>query len=221
MKNKNELLNVYSYIKKLTEADDNEDEKENNEKTQEEKEKEKEVTTNNTPYNENPNTPDTQPPLKDQANIPIQDGAIPQDAEGIQAGAYDALDPIGNANIQFKQGNFATVKGLPKVTADKVAEFTQTLLPLVEVALIELLGSSNLYERTLAQCFPSFDNTGKISIEFTLQYGVSNFIGSDITNDAIQHDANYILDKIKPVGANITKCEINCGDGIFTLMGTI
>jgi hypothetical protein len=210
----NELLRVYKYTKKLTEADDDK-------KTQEQKEKEAEVSTNATPYNENPNTPETIPPLKDPANIPVQDGAIPQDAEGVAAGTYDALDPVGNANIKFDQGNYNTITGLPKVTGDKVAELMQTFVPLIEVSLIELLGNSNQYQRRLAQCAPSFDNQGKLSIEFTFQYGVTSWIGQDIDKTAIQHDANYVLDKLRPVNATISKCEIDTGDGILTIMGVI
>jgi hypothetical protein len=215
----NELLKIYQYTKKLTE-DENEDEKEEK-KTQDQLEKEAETSTANTPYNENPNTPETIPPLKDQANVPIQDGAIPQDAAGIAAGSYDPLNPIGNAEIKFEQGNYNTIAGLPKVTADKVAELTQTFIPLIEVSLVELLGTSNNYQRTLAQCVPGFDNQGKINIEFTFQYTITSWIGSDIETTAIQHDANYILDKIKPVGANITKCEISVSNGLLTIMGSL
>jgi hypothetical protein len=212
----NKLLRAYQYTRRLKEGDNDD-----NQKTKEQQEKEAEVSTNATPYNENPNTPETIPPIKDQANIPVQDGAIPQDAAGIESGSYDALNPVGNAEIKFEQGNFATIMGLPKVTADKTAQFVQTFVPLVEVALIELLGNSDRYEHKLAQCAPAFDNTGKISIEFTLQYSVSSWIGNDISTVDIQHDANYVLQKIQPVNANITKCEIDVSNGTLTIMGTI
>jgi len=166
-------------------------------------------------------SPDNQPALTDEKFQPVMDGATPQNAEGITSGQYDALNPIGNEQIKFEQGNYQTVMGLPKVVSDKTAQLTQTLVPLVEVALIELLGSNTMYKRALGQCQPAFDNEGKISIEFTFQYSVEQFIGTDIPMDAMQHDANYILEKIKPVKANITKCEISATDGLVTIMGTI
>jgi hypothetical protein len=215
----NELVKIFQYAKRLNEADDNKEEDEK--KTQEEKDKEQETNPQLTPYKEEPNTPETQPPIKDPTNIPVQDGNIPQDSSGIESGSYDALDPIGNVNIKFEQGNYQTIMGLQKVVGDKTAQIVQTFVPLIEVALIELLGNSDLYKRQLAQCNPSFDNDGKITIEFTFQYVVTMWIGQDIEKSAMQHDANYILDKVRPCNANITKCEIDCGAGVLTIMGTL
>jgi len=164
---------------------------------------------------------DNQPVLTDEKFMPVQDGAVPQDSQGITQGQYDALDPIGNAQIKFAQGNYQTVMGLPKVINDKTAQLTQTLVPLIEVAMIELLGSNSMYKRAVGQCQPAFDNQGKISIEFTFQYSVESWIGMDIDVTAIQHDANYVLEKIKPCKANITKCEIAVDEGTLTIMGTI
>jgi len=173
------------------------------------------------PYETQPLDKENQPELKDEQNQVLTDGAMPQNSEGIAAGQFDALDPVGNANIKFDQGNYQTVMGLPKITADKTAQLVQTFVPLIEVALIELLGSNSMYRRTLGQCQPAFDNQGKISIEFTFQYTIDQWIGMDIPLEAIQHDANYILEKVKPCKANITKCEISVADGLFTIQGTI
>lgn len=191
--------------------------------TEEEKQKAAQTNTSNTPYveEEMSGDPSAVPPLKNQANIPIADGAIPADDAGIAGGAYDPLDPIGNAEIKFEQGNYQTVVGLPKVTADKTAQLTQTFVPLVEVALVELLGSTQMYKRQLAQITPSFDQQGKIALEFVFQYVVQSWIGSDIDLEAIQHDANYVLEKAAPVKAKISKCEIDTGAGTLVIMGSL
>ena len=193
----------------------------NEEKENEEQEEQENPQTQQPPHQGAPLTPENEPPLTDEMAMPVQDGGIPQNASGVSSGQYDALDPVGNANIKFDQGNYQQIAGLPKVTADKIAQLMQTFVPLVEVALIELLGSNVMYKRTLGQCMPAFDNQGKLSIEFTFQYVIEQWIGTDIQYDAIQHDANYVLEKVKPVKANISKCEIDCTNGQLTLMGTI
>jgi len=173
------------------------------------------------PFNPHPIDDNNQPKLTDEQLTPVRDGAVPQNAEGIASGQFDALDPVGNAEIKFNQGNYQTIMGLPKVAADKVAQLVQTLVPLLEISMIELLGANNLYQRALGQCMPSFDSQGKMGIEFTFQYIVEQWIGQDIDQQAIQHDANYVLERIKPVKANITKCEINVGEGTLIVMGSI
>jgi len=173
-------------------------------------------------YNSGPLGAENQPTLSDEKLQPVQDGGIPQNAIGIADGQYDALDPVGNAEITFEQGNYKQIVGLPQLVTGKVAELVQTLVPLIEISLIELMGSTSMYKRAVGQCIPSFDQQGKISINFTFQYVVEKFIGQDIELEAIQHDANYILDRIKPCqAANITKCEINVSEGTVTIMGTI
>jgi hypothetical protein len=212
---------LQAYRLHLREADDEEEEEKPEQLTQEEQEKRTETDPNSNSYVEAPMTPDNTPPIKDEAAIPVQDGAIPQDSQGIADGSYDPLDPIGNAEIKFAQGNFKTIAGLPQLVNDKTAQLMQTFVPLMEVGMIELLGNSQMYQRQLAQIQPSFDNQGKLSLEFTFQYVVQNWIGTDIDQESIKHDANYILEKIVPTKANVTKCEINCADGLLTIMGTL
>jgi len=197
-------------------ADTNEDKKDENKVTEPNEKDERQQ-----PFVPQQLGPQDQPAMTDEKMQPVQDGAIPQNSQGITQGQFDALDPIGNAEIKFEQGNYQTILGLPKVVSDKTAQLMQTFVPLIEVSLIELLGSNSMYKRSMGQCQPSFDNQGKISIEFTFQYQVEQWIGQDISLEAIQHDANYILNKLKPVKANISKCEINVTDGSLTIMGTI
>ena len=173
------------------------------------------------PFTPNPMGQNNQPPLTDEKFTPVQDGMIPQDAKGITKGQYDALDPTGNVNIKFESGNYHTIMGLPQLVGDKVASLAQTLVPLIEVSLIELLGDNSMYKRALGQCQPAFDNNGKISIEFTFQYLVGSWITTDINLEALQHDSNFVLDRIKPAGSQISKCEVDCKSGTLTICGVI
>jgi hypothetical protein len=158
--------------------------------------------------------------LSDENFTPCSDGAVPQNSEGVTAGQFDSAAGNGQEQIVFNQGNFNQVMGYPKLVTDKVASLTQTLVPLIEISLIELLGSSQLYRRETGQCAISFQNN-QLSISFTFIYIVNNFIGTDIDQESISHDANYILNKIRPTNANITKCSVDTGNGEVIVQGTI
>jgi hypothetical protein len=159
-------------------------------------------------------------PLSNEKFEPVQDGNIPQNSEGITSGQYDALKGNGTEQVSFQNGNFNQVLGYPKIVSDKITSLTQTFVPLIEVALIELLGNNQMYQRETGECVLSFQNN-QILISFNFIYVVNNFIGTDIDQAAIAHDANYVLNRIKPSGANITKCEISTEAGTINIMGTM
>lgn len=159
-------------------------------------------------------------PLSNEKFEPINDGNIPQNSEGITSGEYEALENVGSSDLSFEEGNFNLLKEWPELLNSKIALLNQTFIPLVEVSLIELLGSSSLYQRKFGQCAVAFNNN-QASISFSFIYSVSNWIGIDIDLPAIQHDSNYVLNKIRPVGANITKVEIDTTEGTLTIAGTI
>jgi hypothetical protein len=159
-------------------------------------------------------------PLSDDKFVPVEDGNIPQNSQGITSGQYDALNGTGFENISFEQGNFNQVMGYPQLVSDKVASLTRTLVPLIEVALIELLGNNQNYKRQSGQCAMSFQNN-QLALSFSFIYVVNGWIGTDIAMEDIQHDSNYVLNRIRPVGANITKCEIDTESGTLTIMGTM
>lgn len=159
-------------------------------------------------------------PLSNEEFEPVEDGAIPQNSEGVVSGQFDNLNGIGNAQIAFKQGNYNQIMGYPQQISDKLSVFTQTFIPLIEVSLIELLGSNQLYQRESAQCMPSFQNN-QMLLSGTLIYSVNNWIGTDIDQTAIAHDSQYVYNRIKPSGVNITKCEISTEAGTLTIMFTL
>lgn len=160
-------------------------------------------------------------PLTDEAQEPIQDGAIPIQAtqnnvEGLQANSL-GIDPI---TISFENGNYNNMITLPNQIAERIKLLRQTFIPLIEVALIELLGTSQLYRRYKGDIFPSFD-VNKINIDFDFEYFCSSYIGTDFEYEDLMHDSKYILDRISPAGANITKCEIDSSNGIITIRGSM
>jgi len=159
-------------------------------------------------------------PMSNEEFEPISDGEIPQNSEGIVSGQFDNLNGVGNAQIAFKQGNYNQILGYPQQMSDKLVLFTQTFIPLIEVALIELLGTNQLYQREMAQCMPAFQNN-QMLLSGTLVYSVNNWIGTDIDQNAIMHDSQYVFNRIKPSGVNITKCEISTESGTLTIMFTL
>jgi hypothetical protein len=159
-------------------------------------------------------------PLSDNKFVPVEDGNIPQNSQGITSGQYDALNGTGSDRVTFEQGNYNQVLGYPQLVTDKVSSLTRTLVPLIEVALIELLGNNQNYKRQSGQCAMSFQNN-QLALSFSFIYVVAGWIGTDIAMEDIQHDSNYVLNRIRPVGANITKCEIDTESGTLTIMGTM
>lgn len=149
---------------------------------------------------------------------PIQDGQIPQDSQAIANGSADALG-LENIEVSFENGNYKIFESLPNVVSQKVAALCKTFIPLVEVALIELTGSSTQYKRTSALITPSFDQDSNLSVSFSLIYTVSGYIGIDFEYQDLQNDSQYIYDRIKPSGIKITKCEIDTSNGEITING--
>jgi hypothetical protein len=165
---------------------------------------------------------DGQPPLSDMANQPLSDGDIPINSQGIASGQINALDPNGFANITFEQGNYQQIKGSPKTIQNKVVVFTQTFVPLIEVALIELLGSTNMYLRQSGNCEPVFEDNGQFFIDFTLIYVIDSWISMDVDPDAIKSDANYILQKLQTLkGINLSQVTIDTTEGTLTIAGRL
>lgn len=149
---------------------------------------------------------------------PIQDGQIPQDSQSIVNGSADALG-LENIKVSFENGNYETFENLPNIISQKVTALCKTFIPLVEVALIELTGSSTQYKRTSALITPSFDQDSNLLVSFSLIYTVPGYIGVDFEYQDLQNDSQYIYDRIKPSNIKITKCEIDTSNGEITING--
>lgn len=127
---------------------------------------------------------------------------------------YDAINAEGDAQISFQNGNFGQMTALPQKASEKIATIQKTVVPLVEVALIELLGNNKAYkEMSFNSSFTVSDNN-EPQFEVHMTYGVELFIGTDIAQEDIAQDAKYILDRVSVIpNVNWTKCEIDCTSG--------
>ena len=130
---------------------------------------------------------------------------------------YNAINTDGDASISFKSGNFNNISQLPQNINKKILLVTKTIMPLLEAALIELLGNSKSYKGEEFNAALNFtDNTPIINVNAT--YKIDNWIGTDIDRNDIAQDANYILNRLKVVqGVKWNECSIDCSSGIFKL----
>lgn len=126
---------------------------------------------------------------------------------------FDAINPEGEASISFESGNFNQLTQMPQQIMTKIATIQRTIMPLAEVALIELLGNNKAFKgESFNAVFNMLDNTPKFECNAT--YSVELFIGTDIEQADIQHDAKYILDRLKAVpNVQWNQCSIDCTDG--------
>lgn len=116
--------------------------------------------------------------------------------------------------ISFQNGNLNTLIDSANKTAQRIDYITKTFIPVVEVALIELLQSSSRFKRHTCNAVM---NNDKIHLE--LSYFVQAFIRSDVEYEDILDDANYILGRIKFNDTiEISKCEISTETGMVTIV---
>lgn len=157
------------------------------------------------------------PAIDAQGNpLQVADGTDTQVAQDSSL-QFDAINPEGEASIHFESGNFNQLTQMPQQIMTKIATIQRTIMPLAEVALIELLGNSKAFKgESFNAVFNMLDNTPKF--ECTATYSVELFIGTDIEQADIQHDAKYILDRLKAVpNVQWNQCSIDCTDGKVTL----
>lgn len=172
-------------------------------------------------------------PLKMPSSAPIPNGGGPAiDAQGEplqlndgtdtqvaqdSALQFDAINPEGEASIKFESGNFSQLAQMPQQIMAKIATIQKTIMPLAEVALIELLGNNKAFkDENFNAVFSMLDNTPKFECNAT--YSVELFIGTDIEQADIQHDAKYILDRLQAVpNVQWNRCEIDCTQGKVNL----
>jgi hypothetical protein len=160
--------------------------------------------------------------MTDEKYEPVQDGDVPQNAEGITQGSFDALSPNGSISIAFDKGNYPQVEAMPQLVADKTTVITGTFVPLVEKALIELLGSSTMYRRDTANMQLGVNENSEVTISGTLLYIITAWVGLDIDKEAIEHDAKYVMDTIAVAqNVNVTKCEVSTTDGTLVIQFSI
>lgn len=135
---------------------------------------------------------------------------------------YDAINPEGAAQINFMNGNYSQLAAIPQKASNKITTIQKTIVPLVEVALIELLGNNKAYKETSFNSVYTVDTNNEPKFECQMVYTVELFIGTDIDQEDIAEDAKYILDRVSVVpGVRWTKCEIDCTSGNVNINFTI
>lgn len=172
-------------------------------------------------------------PLKMPSSAPIPNGgglAVNSQGEPLQLNdgtdtqvaqdsslQFDAINPEGEASIKFESGNFSQLAQMPQQIMAKIATIQKTIMPLAEVALIELLGNNKAFKgENFNAVFNMLDNEPKFECSAT--YSVELFIGTDIEQADIQHDAKYILDRLQAVpGVQWNTCSIDCTSGKVNL----
>lgn len=129
----------------------------------------------------------------------------------------DAISPDGEASISFESGNWNQFSNITNDLNQKITTVQKTIMPLIEVALIELLGNNKAYTGTKFNSTMSMVNEHP-SISCSIEYKVENWIGTDIKQEDIMHDAKYVLDRINIVeGVQYNQCEINCTEGTLSI----
>lgn len=155
-------------------------------------------------------------PTANGSPLALADGTDTQVAQDSSL-EFDAIDPDGQASISFENGNYNQLSQIPQQITDKISTITKTILPLAEVALIELLGNNKAYK---GEDFNTTFNivNGQPKFDCRAVYTVSLFIRTDIEQEDIKHDANYILERLKAVpNVQWNTCSIDCTEGTVVL----
>jgi hypothetical protein len=151
--------------------------------------------------------------LADGTQTGTEINGLPQDSSQ----QFDSINPVGNVSFDFKEGNYKELSKIPAAVTQFIESFSRTFIPLVEVALVELLGNSSAYDRT--KCDVTLTVQGnKPRVTGTLLYTVEMWIGDDVDQQAIAKDAKYVYDKLAKIpNLKITSCRIDCLDGTLTV----
>ena len=146
--------------------------------------------------------PDSEPKVITVTDEPTPVIPAPADiAQGVAEDTSLQNEPLkaeGSASIKFEQGNYSQLQDSVRALVKKPGIISRTFLPLVEKALIELLGTSSSYKRSNFEFNISLVN-GQIKYIITCIYSVDLFIGTDIERSAVEHDQNYIIETISVV----------------------
>lgn len=127
----------------------------------------------------------------------------------------------GEISIQFEQGNLNALTQSSQKYAELTQTVEQTFLPLCEKALIELLGNSASYKRKEFNAVPNM-NGQQFKIDVDLLYHVDKYIATDVPQNLIQQDQDYIRNTIKPTpGLTIRDIKIDCQTGDVKVGATI
>lgn len=127
----------------------------------------------------------------------------------------------GEIDLKFEKGNFNAIEQSSQKYAELVQTVEQTLVPLCEKAFIELLGNSAAYKRQEFNAVPNM-NGQQFKIDVDMIYHTDKYIATDVAENLIQQDQNYIINTIKPTpGISVRNVKIDCQTGDISIGVTI
>lgn len=117
------------------------------------------------------------------------------------------------AKFKFQSGNYDDLSNI----SNTVTTIRQTILPIFTAALIELLGDdTSIKFDTFNASFVS--EKGRIDIIVNITVKINKWIRSDVSKEAVNQDAQYVLNQLKVVpNVNWQNCTINTNDGSLNL----
>lgn len=120
-------------------------------------------------------------------------------------------------DLVFKEGSAAKLMAFVDSEIQKLQSITKTLVPLVETALLKLLGNSTRYSRQSADVV-----IGKNSIAVTLVYLIPAWIHPEAKKEDVEHDAKEVYDTISTFHVqSFQKCELDPTKGTLTIQCTL
>lgn len=142
--------------------------------------------------------------------------------------ATDSEDQIGevdqdeeNYEVTFEKGNWNLFSQSAQQYSQKVTTIRQTLVPLVEKALIELLETSGAYDRTSFVSSAFFQNND-FRVVAEMHYTVDLWLGNDFTEESIAQDQGYIYQTISAVpGIQIESVKIDTSKGDVQIIASV
>lgn len=142
--------------------------------------------------------------------------------------AVDSEDQIGevdqdeeNYEVTFEKGNWDLFTQSAQQYSQKVTTIRQTLVPLVEKALIELLETSGAYDRTSFVSSAFFQNND-FRVVAEMHYTVDLWLGEGFQPDAVAQDQGYIYQTISAVpGIQIESVKIDTSKGDVQIIASV
>ena len=154
-------------------------------------------------------------------NLTLNDGT--QTSIAVDSGDpnVDTNQDEENYEVTFEKGNWDTFTQSAQEYSQKVTVIRQTLVPLIEKSLIELLETSGAYDRQSFESSASFQN-GEFRVTAELHYQVDLWIGTDFDPEAVQHDQGYIYQTISVVpGIRIESVKIDTSEGDLQIIASV
>lgn len=154
-------------------------------------------------------------------NLVLNDGTETHIATDSSHQKGDVDQDEDNYEITFEKGNWSLFSQSAKLYSQKVTIIRQTLAPLIEKALIELLETSGAYDRKSFNSSAYFINDDfRVIAEF--HYQVDLWIGTDFDPASVEHDQGYIYQTIAVIPSiKIETIKIDTDSGDLTIIASV